>query len=185
MQTFISILRGINVSGQKKILMYELKSLYESLKFKDVITYIQSGNVIFKSSAQLSDLAMAAKIEKAIYKKYGFEVPVIIRSQDEIQKIISTNSFLKEKDIDEKKLHVIFLSDIPAKENIESIKSENYLPDQFIISGKEIYLHIPASYGETKLSNNFFEKKLKVTATTRNWNTVNKLLELANKPSGN
>jgi uncharacterized protein (DUF1697 family) len=184
MQTFISILRGINVSGQKKILMAELKLLYESLKFKDVTTYIQSGNVLFKSDKSLSDLELATKIRKAIYKKYGFEVPVIIRSKDEIQKIISTNPFLKEKDIDEKKLHVTFLSEIPVKENIESIKSDNYLPDQFIISGKDIYLHIPVSYGETKLSNNFFEKKLKVTATTRNWNTVKKLLELTNKPSG-
>ena len=179
MQTFISILRGINVSGQKKILMAELKSLYESLKFKDVITYIQSGNVLFKTSKQLSDIALAAKIEKAICKKYGFEVPVIIRSKDEIKRIISDNALLKKNNIDEKRCYVTFLSEIPAKKNIESIKSDNYLPDQFIISGKEIYLYIPVSYGETKLSNNFFEKKLKVTATTRNWNTVKKLSELA------
>ena len=82
MQTFISILRGINVSGQKKILMAELKVLYESLKFKDVITYIQSGNVLFKSNEKLSDIEFATKIEKAIYKKYGFEVPVIIRNKE-------------------------------------------------------------------------------------------------------
>jgi uncharacterized protein (DUF1697 family) len=81
------------VSGQKKILMTELKALYESLKLKDIITYIQSGNVIFKSEKSLSDLELAAKIEKAIYKKYGFEVPVIIRNKDEIQKIISINPF--------------------------------------------------------------------------------------------
>jgi uncharacterized protein (DUF1697 family) len=179
MQTFISILRGINVSGQKKILMAELKAIYESLKLKDIITYIQSGNVIFKSEKSLSDLEFAAKIEKAIYKKYGFEVPVIIRNKDEIQKIISINPFLKEKNMEEKRLYVTFLSEIPAKKNIESIKSFDFSPDQFLIIGKEVYLCVSNGYGETKLSNNFFEKKLKVNATTRNWNTVRKLLELA------
>ncbi|MEJ7676829.1 MAG: DUF1697 domain-containing protein [Segetibacter sp.] len=85
MKTFISILRGINVSGQKKILMTDLKVLYESLKFKDVITYIQSGNVIFKTSIELSDVELAEKIEQAIYQKYNFDVPVIIRSVEEIE----------------------------------------------------------------------------------------------------
>lgn len=179
MKTFISILRGINVSGQKKILMADLKALYESLKLKDVATYIQSGNVLFKSSENLSDLEFAVKIKKSIHKKYGFEVPVIIRSKEEIEKIVSNNPFLADKNMDLKKLHVTFLSEIPATENVGSIASISYSPDQFIISGKEVYLYIPVSYGETKLSNNFFEKKLKVSATTRNWNTVNKLLELA------
>lgn len=179
MQTFISILRGINVSGQKKILMADLKSLYENLKFRDVNIYIQSGNVSFKTNEKLSDIQLAEKIERAIYKKYNFQVPVIIRNDEELKKIISSNPFLKEKNIEEKKLHVTFLSNTPAKMNVESIKDIDFSPDKFIIKGKEIYLHIPESYGETKLSNNFFEKKLKITATTRNWNTVNKLLEMA------
>lgn len=179
MQTFISILRGINVSGQKKILMADLKSLYENLKFTDVTTYIQSGNVCFKSKENLSDILLAEKIEKAIYKKYAFEVPVIIRNEDELKNIISSNPFLKEKNIDEKKLHVTFLSQLPGNAEIKNISDVDYSPDQFIIKDKEVFLHTPAGYGETKLSNNFFEKKLKVKATTRNWNTVNKLLEMA------
>lgn len=179
MQTYVSILRGINVSGQKKILMADLKTLYEKLGFKEVSTYIQSGNVVFKVDGKLRDIELVQKIESAISKKYDFHVPVIIRSEEELKKIISSNPFLKEKEIDVKKLHVTFLSEIPAKENVADIESINYLPDQFIISGKEIYLHIPISYGETKLSNNFFEKKLKIKATTRNWNTVNKLFEMA------
>ena len=182
MQNFISILRGINVGGQKKILMSDLKVLYQSLQFKDVETYIQSGNVVFKSDTKFSDTEMAKEIEKAIEKKYGFQVPVIIRRKKELQNIISDNPFLKDKNIDTKKLHVTFLSNLPDKTNIESIGNIDFLPDQFIIKGKEIYLHIPESYGETKLSNNFFEKKLKVSATTRNWNTVNKLFE-ASLPS--
>ena len=181
MQTFISILRGINVSGQKKILMADLKMLYEKLKFKDVTTYIQSGNVIFRSNEKLSDVEFAKKIEGAIYEKYVFEVPVIIRSEDEMKKIIAANAFLKEKNIDFKKMHVTFLSNIPDNGNVESIEKMDFSPDKFIISGKEVYLYVPNGYGETKISNTFFEKKFKVKATTRNWNTVNKLLELAVK----
>ncbi|MEO9144034.1 MAG: DUF1697 domain-containing protein [Ginsengibacter sp.] len=177
MQIFISILKGINVGGQKRILMADLKTLYESLQLKDVITYIQSGNVVFKSDGTFPDIEIAKKIEKAIDVKYGFQVPVIIRTKKELQKIISDNPFLKNKSIDVKKLHVTFLSGKPFKINVESIEETNFSPDEFVIQGKEIYLHIPESYGETKLSNNFFEKKLKVSATTRNWNTVNKLLE--------
>lgn len=178
MQILISILRGINVSGQKKILMADLKSLYESLQFNEVTTYIQSGNVIFKNDRKISDKEISKKIEKAIDKKYGFRVPVIIRSKKELQNVIADNPFLKDKNIDSKSLHVTFLSNIPVKTNVESIKDINFSPDKFIIHGKEIYLHIPDSYGKTKLSNNFFEKKLKVSATTRNWNTMNKLFEL-------
>jgi len=181
MQTFISILRGINVSGQKKILMADLKKLYESLKFSEVKTYIQSGNLVFKSDSKISDIQLARKIEKAISTKYKFEVPVIIRTKEELEKILSQNSFTKEKSIDLKKLHVTFLSETPDREKMEQIKEVDFSPDQFIIKGKEIYLHIPNSYGETKLSNKFFENKLKVSATTRNWNTVNKLLELASQ----
>ena len=179
MQTFISILRGINVSGQKKILMAGLKRLFESLHFKEIATYIQSGNVVFKSDSKSPDIELAKKIEKAIFAKYHFEVPVIIRTSDELKNSISQNPFVKEKNIDLKKLHVTFLSETPDKEKIEQIKQAYYLPDRFAIKGKEIYLHIPGSYGETKLSNKFFENKLKVSATTRNWKTVNKLFEMA------
>ncbi len=178
MKTFISILRGINVSGQKKILMTDLKALYESLEFKDVITYIQSGNVIFETSLELSNQELTKKIEQAIYKNYNFHVPVIIRSVEEIKNIISVNPFLKEKEINTEKLHVTFLAEIPNETSLESIKTFDYPPDKFIIIDKEVFLHCPDNYGETKLSNKFFENKLKVLATTRNWKTINKLLEI-------
>lgn len=86
---------------------------------------------------------------------------------------------MKEKNSDAKRLYITFLSEIPAEENVESIENINFLPDKFTIIGKEIYLCVANGYGETKISNNFFEKKLKVKATTRNWNTVNKLSEIA------
>lgn len=183
MQTFISILRGINVSGQKKILMADLKALYEeNLGFKDVKTYIQSGNVIFKTEdgKTASDQELAHKIEKAIAEKYNFQVPVLVRTVDEMKKTLAGNPFIKEnKNIETDKLHVTFLAEEPAKANLEAIKTLDYSPDKFIISGKDVFLYIPDKYGETKLSNKFFETKLKVSATTRNWKTVNKLVELA------
>ena len=179
MQTFISILRGINVSGQKKILMADLKALYEGLQFKEVTTYIQSGNVIFKSDSKISDAALAEKITAAILKKYSFTVPVIVRNINQLENIILGNPFLKEKNIDLEKLHVTFLSEIPGQPATDAIKLLSYPPDRFSIIGEEVFLYTPGGYGETKLSNKFFENKLKVTATTRNWKTVNKLLEIA------
>ncbi len=179
MITYISILRGINVSGQKRILMSDLKALYGGLNFKDVTTYIQSGNVIFKSDIKATNQALAKKIENAIYEKYNFNVPVIIRSVEEIKNIISSNPFLKIKDTDSEKLHVTFLSDIPDPQSSERIKEYNYPPDEFIMLGKDVFLYCPVSYGDTKLSNKFFEAKLKVSATTRNWRTINKLLEIS------
>jgi uncharacterized protein (DUF1697 family) len=178
METYISILRGINVSGHKKIQMNDLKTLYEDLKFKNVTTYIQSGNVVFKASKQ-RDEVLAKKIEAAIYSKYDFEVPVITRNVEEMKNTISINPFLKDTGIDKEKLHVTFLEEIPDKTKVDSIKNIDYSPDKLIITGKEIFLYCPNGYGITKLSNNFFENKLKVNATTRNWKTVNKLVEIA------
>jgi len=178
MTSVISILRGINVSGQKKIPMAELKTLYHELKFKNIATYIQSGNVIF-STGQTNFKTLSRKIEQKIFEKYGFHVPVIIRTADEMQSAINNNPFLKIKNIAIDKLHVTFLEDNPNNDHIEKIKAYQYEPDKFIIVGKEVYLSCPDGYGRTKLTNTFFESKLKVRATTRNWRTVNELLKIA------
>jgi uncharacterized protein (DUF1697 family) len=159
--------------------MNDLKAVYETLGFQGVITFIQSGNVIFKSDSTLQQKKLVLSIEKAISKKYGFEVPVIIRNIKDLAALIKTNPFVKNKEINPDKLHVTFLSELPAAESLENLIKIQYPPDEFIISGKEIFLFCPGSYGETKLSNKFFENKLKVSATTRNWKTVNKLFELA------
>jgi len=183
METYISILRGINVGGQKSIQMTGLKELYEKLAFKKVTTYIQSGNVIFNTSKRESDQALVKKIEAAIFKKYKFEVPVIIRTLAEMEKVVSVNPLVKQKNINIERLHVTFLSDNPRPEHLKIMETINYPPDQFIIIEKEIYLHCPNGYGISKLSNNFFENKLKVIATSRNWRTVNKFAEMAKEIS--
>jgi uncharacterized protein (DUF1697 family) len=175
MHTYISILRGINVSGQKKIIMTDLLKLYEDLGFIDVKTYIQSGNVVFNSTKKVSNALLVKQIESKINEIYGFQVPVIIRTADDLAKIIASNPFKTEST---ENLYVTFLSNLPNSNHLEKLTELNYLPDEFIVIEKDIYLNV-SSYGTTKLSNSFFENKLKVTATTRNWNTVNKLLAIA------
>jgi uncharacterized protein (DUF1697 family) len=179
METYISILRGINVSGQKKVEMVGLKALFEELKFQSVKTYIQSGNVIFKTREPADTNRIGKAIEKAIFEKYYFHVPVIVRTLQELQTVISNNPFLEKADTDVEKLHVTFLAEKPQEAKITAIENGDYLPDEFVIKDKEVYVYCPAGYGNTKLNNNFFENKLKVAATTRNWRTVNKLFELA------
>lgn len=179
MATFISILRGINVSGHRKVRMAELKNLYEDAGFMDVKTYIQSGNVIFEAPARVSGQAIAGKLEKAIYTRYGFEIPVIIRTLVQLQQLISSNPFLKTDHINTEKLHVTFLSQKPAPQEAKNLENYRYPPDAFILKGEDVFLHCPDTYGNTKLSNKFFENKLKVKATTRNWKTINKLVALA------
>ncbi len=175
MKTYISMLRGINVSGQKKIKMEDLKKLYESLGFKNVKTYVNSGNVKFNcSDNDISNLIN--KIERKINNSFGFDVLVFIRTINEMKKLIKNTPFANE---DPSKIYITFLSDIPIHSLLIEINKIKDISEKFFISGREIYLFCPNGYGRSKLSNNFFERTLNLSATTRNWNTVNKLLELA------
>jgi uncharacterized protein (DUF1697 family) len=178
MATFISLLRGINVSGQKKILMADLKLLYEQLKFKNVQTYIQSGNVVFDYTTDKNNLAIAKLIEHSIEKEYKFQVPVLVKQADDLLSTIKNNPFTEEVGADPSRVAVTFLEGLPTSENLKKLVGIDYPPDRFIIDGSNIYIYCPKSYGNSKLSNNFFESKLKVRATSRNWKTINKLLEM-------
>lgn len=175
MTIYISLLRGINVSGQKRVPMDELKSLYESLGYKQVQTYIQSGNVIF-AYKETPVQTLCTTIEKAIQKHFCFEVSVITRTYDEFKKIQQANPFAKKE---QTALYVTFLSDIPKTIPHEELQKAATAKEEFKIVQREVYLYYPKGYGTTKLSNMVFEKKLKVIATTRNWNTVNTLLSKA------
>jgi len=174
---YISILRGINVSGQKKILMADLKNLFESIGFKNVVTYIQSGNLIFETNENNSEIELATKIEEAILKQYSFEVPVIVFKNTELRQWIASNPFLKDENLEER-LYFTFLNKTPDSIHVEQLQGD-YSPEKFEIIDKVIYFYCPIGYGKTKLSNTFFEKKLKVKATTRNFKTTFKLLELS------
>jgi len=180
METYIAVLRGINVSGKNMIKMPALITSMEKIGFKNVRSYLQSGNLIFENEGrELADFE--EKIKAEIAQSFGLDVPVLVLNSKEILRVRNENPFVKTEEIDEKKLHVTFLSGVPEKINIDQIDAGKYAPDEFIVDGKAIYLFCPGGYGNTKLTNNFFESKLKMTATTRNWNTVNKLVEMGEK----
>ncbi|HVM86902.1 MAG TPA: DUF1697 domain-containing protein [Puia sp.] len=177
MNTYISILRGINVSGSKVIKMDLLKKIFKDAGFKNVQTYIQSGNVIFQSKkSAIEDLQK--KIANEIFLQTKFEVPVLVLEPHELKETLDNNPFLTARREDIQFLHVTFLSGTPLMENIRKVKGD-YLTDEFIFKGKNIYLYCPNGYGRTKLNNNFFENKLKLTATTRNWKTIIELVNIA------
>lgn len=178
METKIAILRGINVGGKRKILMADLKLLMEGLGYQNIQTYIQSGNVIFNADDKLQNKEIEQEIENAILEKFSFEVPVIVLSKDEIENAVAKNPFYK-ADADINKLHLTFLNEVPDKDKQEIAESFDYSPDQFKIIRKYAFIYCEDSYHKSKLTNDFFEKKLKVKATTRNWKTVLKLWELS------
>lgn len=174
----ICILRGINVSGQKKVPMAELKKLFEDLGFTHVTTYIQSGNVVF-TSGRTDIKLISVEIEKKIQQQFGFHVPVILRTQYELQRAVDENPFLTEPGVDVAKLQITFLETQPEKERLDKIQLIRFDPDRFVIRQREVYLYCPDGYGRTKLNNTFFENKLKISATTRNLRTVNEMLKIA------
>jgi uncharacterized protein (DUF1697 family) len=176
MYIFIALLRGINVSGQKLIKMTDLKELFEAQGFQDVQTYIQSGNVIFKSGEK-NIAKLESKILSAIKKKFGFDVVVIVITPRLIEYGLKNNPFIKRK-ADIERLYVTFLSDKPSEQSINKLDAVNFSPEEYFIYQKIIYLYIPHGYGKAKLNNNLFEKKLKVYATTRNWKTIDALFAL-------
>lgn len=178
MSTYISLLRGINVSGQKKIIMTDLKKLYEDLGFDNVQTYIQSGNVVFDYVSNEDYRSIAEKTELAIEKKYNFHVPVVLRKVKDLIKTVENNPFAGEPDLDLSKVAVTFLDSMPSAENLQRLKDVNYPPDRFVIEGLNIYVHCPIGFGNSKLTIKLFENRLQVKATSRNWRTINKLIEM-------
>lgn len=179
MPTFVSLLRGVNVAGHRRVKMSDLAGVYSSLGYSDPRTYVQSGNVIF--SHNTGDVARIAKsIEKALETRLGLGVTVFIRSAGELSELIAGNPFFRS---DPAKLYVTFLDSKPSRvpmEKLNSVKSEG---EALSIDDKEVYLYLQHGYGRTKLSNAFFEKVLNVPATTRNWNTVKALWEMTKEDS--
>ena len=179
MSTYIALLRGINVSGHKKIIMADLKALFESHSFNNVQTYIQSGNIVFDYNHKGTNQDIALKISKAILNYYQFEVPVLVRTGSEMKSALENNPFVEEANADPSRVAITFLATKPNPENVKKLDGMDNAPDRFIIKDTGVYLHCPDGFGVSKLSTNFFESKLKVKATARNWKTVNKLVEMA------
>lgn len=178
MTTYISLLRGINVSGQKLIKMQTLEKTFQNLGCEKVKTYLQSGNVVFTSNTT-STKALETQIEQEIKKDFGFDVPVLILTEAKLRETISNNPFINQSDKDIAYMHITFLGSIPENFDIKSIESKKLEGEEIVVSKDMVYLYCPNGYGKTKLTNNFFENKLKLSATTRNWETTNELLKLA------
>jgi uncharacterized protein (DUF1697 family) len=181
MKTYIAILRGINVSGQKKIKMADLRSHLENIGSQNVQTYIQSGNIVFQDQGA-DNRQLELKIRKMIEEEYEFDVPVMVLDPATLVKIIANNPFDNREFEDTGKLYVTFLSEVPQEENVKKLQAIDAPGEHMVIAGKHIYFYYAIGYGKSKINNNFIESKLKVIATTRNWKTVNTLSEMANEP---
>lgn len=182
MPRYISLLRGINVGGHKKIKMAELKTAYEELGLQEVKTYIQSGNVLFNTN-ELDKTKLSLSIQKGIADKWGFEVTVWVIAPKEWSAYLDNNPFLTQKNIDTSKLHLTVLNARPNQDLLAAIKGFESGEDEFKCIDKVIYLYCPNGQAKTRLTNNFFERKLNVAATTRNWRSSRKLLELTKTSS--
>ncbi|WP_165748235.1 DUF1697 domain-containing protein [Cellulophaga sp. Z1A5H] len=178
MKTYMLLLRGINVSGQKKIKMTGLKQSLEKLGLQNVQTYIQSGNVVF-DSAITSESSLEKSIEKLIFESYKFEVPVLVFEAKEFETIVKGSPYLDSETVEVNHSYFVLLKTLPADFLVALLNSETFLNEEFVISAKCIYLNCKIGYGKAKCTNNFFERKLKVQATTRNLKTMSKLVALS------
>jgi len=181
MQTYISFLRGINMTGHNSIKMTDLSGLYMNLGLNDSETFIQSGNVIFNFTTDKPLSALSAKIEKAIFERFNYTVPVMIRTIQELKYLFSVNPFLMEENFDPSKMAVLFLHEEPSETQIQKVADIDYPPDKFKIIDSEIFIYCPNGFGRTKLYTNFFEKKMGVIGTGRNWKTITTILNIAEK----
>lgn len=172
----VALLRGINVGGRNKLPMKNLVRLFDQIGCRHVRTYIQSGNVVFEAQPALARRIPAA-ITRSISEHFGFEIPVVTRSADELSRIVDANPF-QEPGTDERVLHVAFLADPPDATRIASLDPNRSSPDEFAVRGREIYLRLPNGVARTKLTNAYFDSRLATTSTVRNWRTTLRLLAL-------
>lgn len=177
---YIAILRGINVGSGRKVPMADLKTLCGNLGLKNLRTYIQSGNLVFELAEPVAIPELEVRLQHAFAEAFGFDIPVIVRTALEWAESMAKNPFLKEENLDIDRLHLTCLKEVPPAALLEKIKSYQYLPDRYEIIGRNVYVFCANGYGTSKLTNLFFETKLKIQATTRNWKTVMKLYEMSN-----
>ena len=177
MAIYVSMLRGINVGGHKRIKMDQLRKSFETLGLEQVQTYIQSGNVVFKAG-KTAPAALSTKIEKRILSDFGFSASVISRTADEMALMIENNPFLKRRGIDAEKLHVMFLSKAPAPAALKKLAEVTAPPDQFRSADREIYFYLPNGVSQSVLFKRPVDRILGVVTTTRNWRTVSTLHQM-------
>jgi uncharacterized protein (DUF1697 family) len=180
MTVVISMLRGVNVGGHNKIKMEALRALYESLGLLDAETHIQSGNVIFRTRMR-DHILLAKTIENGIEQSFGFRPSVIVRTSSELRDAIARNPFATRPGIDPSRLLVTFLASQPSAEAREKVLGMKVEPEELRIDGREVYIYFPNGMARPKLSWPLIERTLKTPGTGRNWNTVTKLLGMAER----
>ena len=178
MPVYISMLRGVNVGGHNRIKMDALRELYESLKLEDPRTFIQSGNVVFKTKEK-NRSQLARKIQEAIERKFGCSPAVVLRTTAEMKKAIAANPFAGRCDIEPGKLHITFLFAEPAREAHAALDTLKSYPEEIHLKGQDLYIYFPDGAGKSKLPWSQIERMFKVTGTARNWNSVTKMLAIA------
>lgn len=177
---YIALLRGINIGPHKRMKMEKLRACCESIGFKNVQTYIQSGNVVCQAG-KLSGEAAAKKIETQILEEFGFSADVIARTGDEMKQIVTGNPLLKEQGVDISKLHVVFLSEVPSAEAIKKLEAIVKAPDKVRHKRKEIYFYFPNGVSGSSIWKHNLDRVMGISGTMRNWKTVNTLNEMAGK----
>lgn len=172
---YIALLRGVNVGGNTMIKMSELKRSFESLGFENVTSYVNSGNLAL-DARKGAEASLVKKLESVIEKDFGKQIPVMVREQGEISRIIAANPFAGEFE-SHKEMHVLFLrEEMPAEKTKQLMDAA--VDERFSVIGREIYCHLPMGVLDSLLGKSFIEKKLKVSVTGRNWRTVEKLAVL-------
>lgn len=178
MDVLISMLRGVNLGQHHRIKMEDLRLLYESLDLRDPRTYVQSGNVIFRTREKNS-VKLAKKIQEAIDKKFGFRAEVVVRTIGEMRQSVAANPFRNRRDIEASKLLITFLAAEPAAEANATLRNLKVQREELHLIGRELYIYFPDGIGKSKVPWSSVEKLLKVTGTARNLNSVVKMLEMA------
>jgi uncharacterized protein (DUF1697 family) len=178
--TFVALLRGVNLGARNKVSMPELRSSLAELGLEDVLTYIQSGNVVFRSASRDTS-ELAARIEGELVETFGVRSSVVIRTPAELEAIAADNPFLVRQADPRRQLHVLFLAGAPVADAVARLDPNRSPRDEFSLREREIYLHLPDGFGRSKLTIDYFERRLGVGATVRNWNTLLKLVELTRR----
>jgi uncharacterized protein (DUF1697 family) len=174
--TYLALLRGINVGGKNKLPMKDLIEMFVEAGCGNVRSFIQSGNVIFSADPGAS-ARLPSLIATRISKRFGYKIPLVLRTAEQIADVIGNNPFLN-AGVAEEELHVLFLADLPGSRRIEDLDPDRSPPDAFEVRGREVYLRLPNGVARSKLTNQYFDSKLGTTSTGRNWRTVTKLFEL-------
>jgi len=176
---YVALLRSVNVAGHGRMAMHDLRSSFESLEYTGVATYIQTGNVLFSAGSK-SETGIASAIEQRLAEDFGDSPAIIVRSVPELLRIGTSSPYAK-AGADPARHHVTFLAGAPAEAALAALTLPPSGRDELVVEGREVYVHTPDGYAETKFTGTFLERRLGVVSTTRNWNTVTKLCELARR----